>query len=767
MRKIIAFVLCLCLLPVYALAAEDADWIVGVWVASALRVEGAEVSIDEALGEGAFPVMVFHEDGRVLSVSLFDDGDVRSTEAAWEPLAGLAVIDKSLLVLPEEDGTLRLATEGREVILRRATEEEIEPLRGRVELPQTATPAPAADGAYDWLVGVWVVQAATEDGQAVDLEEYMGEGATGMLVFREGGSMTAITIEDDGWFDANEDTWQPFGELAASDDVVIYPGDNGALQAAQEDMTMTLRRATEEEVDFLRSRVALPKALEVAPAESLWFLGTWEYMYSVMEEETEPSSILTQPGDYARVTFQENNVYVSDFCIDGDQGSEELRWEIRDGMIYAGTSIVALLPDGTMKVNESGDILFMRRLEENAAPARRELDATVSAQIAVSSVSGPALVAVDVPEGLGLIYSASPAGRYLLCKAALGKPALYDAQTGTATPLTFNMERSAAGAQLTQETLEKDYLSIIRTIAWSADERYAALVSSGDKALGDLYVLDAQTGEVFAPATWSKDRADNDFGLVAAAAFAPDGTLYFLLETSGEGSLYFGPTLLYACDMTTQATTPVKELPGYVSSVPYLACTPGGDVLTIVSSSEGDHTLLVGAQREDMQRFPIPSTSNIVLHENGMAALRVNEVNTVTSTISFLDLNQPAPAQFTGLVVSGSGSISQLPLLGKDYKEVPGGQMIYQRWRDIRLSVKDGKYLMPLAVAFSPDGKQVLLACTNFNLFLMNLATLRTTPVTVGEGYPNLPVALRWNEDNVITVTDNSGIQRFRLEGVK
>lgn len=632
----------------------------------------------------------------------------------------------------------------------------------------------AAD--YNWLIGMWVMDSATQDGQSLSLEEVMGEDNTGMLVFREGGAMNVITVEDDGEIDIDDDTWQAFGDMAISRNILLYPGDNGLLCAAQEGIILNLRRAVTEEIDALRGFVALPPALEVAPAESLWFLGAWEYLYSVNEGETEKSSMLTQPGDYARVTFQENNVYIADSCMGGQAHREELAWEIRDGVIYAGTTMIALLSDGTMVANESGDLMYFARQVTSAAPAaspRRELDATVTRQAPVSGVSGPRLTYISDP-GMAMIYGVSPSARYTFGTRGLKEPKLVDRETGRETLLTFNAGRSAAGAALTQALVEDDYLRHMKKVAWSADERYAALVYSGtskDNALCDLYVLDTQNGEIFAPAVWSKDRQDDHFGQVQDAAFAPDGTLYFLLETSGEGSRYFGPTMLYACNMDTQATTPVQALPGSVAPYPCLTCTEAGDVLAvtqIMDTKPYTYALLVGAQRENPRQIAIPSTFAIVPGKDDLLALQVVDSNVgASSTVSFLDLRQSDPTLFTGLVISSSGSVSQLPLLLKPYKEVPAGSVVFDRWREIRMGMKENKYLMPLAAAFSPDGKQVLLACSNFSFFLLDLETLQTTPVAPGQNSPKSIAFLHWSDNGLITITGGITSQLYRLEGIE
>ena len=79
--------------------------------------------------------------------------------------------------------------------------------------------AQAAD--YNWLIGMWVMDSATQDGQSLSLEEVMGEDNTGMLVFREGGAMNVITVEDDGEIDIDDDTWQAFGDMAISRNILL------------------------------------------------------------------------------------------------------------------------------------------------------------------------------------------------------------------------------------------------------------------------------------------------------------------------------------------------------------------------------------------------------------------------------------------------------------------------------------------------------------------------------------------------------------------
>lgn len=626
----------------------------------------------------------------------------------------------------------------------------------------------------DWLIGVWTAVSATQDGENMPLDEFLDEGGVAMLVIREDGALVTVEIEGDGEIDAEDSSWEPLGHMAVSEGILMYQESDGTMRATMDGISMTLRRATQEEIDRIAGFVKLPKGCEVKPAESLWFLGTWEYLYSVNEGELDKSSILEQPGDYARVIFQENNVYTADTCVGGQAHCEDLSWKIEDGMIYAGTSVVALLSDGTMKVNESGDLMyFARQAAAPAAPARRELDATVSQQAPVSGVSGPRLTYVSDP-GMAMIYGVSPSARYTFGTRGLKGPKLVDRETGRETLLTFNASRSAAGAALTQALVEDDYLRHLKKVAWSADERYAALVYSGtskDNALCDLYVLDTQNGEIFAPAVWSKDRQDDHFGLVQDAAFAPDGTLYFLLETSGEGSRYFGPTMLYACNMDTQATTPVQELPGSVAPYPCLACTEAGDVLVvtqIMDTKPYTYALLVGAQLENPRQIAIPSTFAIVPGKDDLLALQVVDSNVgASSTVSFLDLRQSDPTLFTGLVISSSGTVSQLPLLLKPYKEVPAGRVVFDRWREIRMGMKENMYLAPLAAAFSPDGTQVLLACSNFSFFLLDLATLQTIPVTPGENSPKSIASLHWSDNGLITITGGATSQLYRLEGLE
>ena len=627
----------------------------------------------------------------------------------------------------------------------------------------------------DWLIGVWTAVSATQDGENMPLDEFLDEGGVAMLVIREDGALVTVEIEGDGEIDAEDSSWEPLSHMAVSDGILMNQESDGTMRATMDGMSMTLRRATLKEIDRIAGFVKLPKGCEVKPAESLWFLGTWEYLYSVNEGELDKSSILEQPGDYARVIFKENNVYTADTCVGGQTHCEDLSWKIEDGMIYAGASVVALLSDGTMKVNERGDVMYFRRGEEEAAaaPARRELDATVSQQAPVSGVSGPRLTYVSDP-GMAMIYGVSPSARYTFGTRGLKGPKLMDRETGRETLLTFNAGRSAAGAALTQALVEDDYLRHLKKVAWSADERYAALVYSGtskDNALCDLYVLDTQNGEIFAPAVWSKDRQDDHFGQVQDAAFAPDGTLYFLLETSGEGSRYFGPTMLYACNMDTQATTSVQELPGSVAPYPCLTCTEAGDVLVvtqIMDTKPYTYALLVGAQRENPRQIAIPSTFAIVPSKDDLLALQVVDSNVgASSTVSFLDLRQSDPTLFTGLVISSSGTVSQLPLLLKPYKEVPAGRAVFERWREIRMGMKENMYLMPLAAAFSPDGTQVLLACSNFSFFLLDLKTLQTTPVAPGQNSPKSIASLHWSDNGLITITGGATSQLYRLEGLE
>ena len=132
-----------------------------------------------------------------------------------------------------------------------------------------------------------------------------------------------------------------------------------------------------------------------------------------------------------------------------------------------------------------------------------------------------------------------------------------------------------------------------------------------------------------------------------------------------------------------------------------------------------------------------------------------------------LDLRQSVPTLFTGLVISSSGTVSQLPLLLKPYKEVPAGRAVFDRWREIRMGMKENMYLMPLAAAFSPDGTQVLLACSNFSFFLLDLATLQTIPVTPGENSPKSIASLYWNDNGLITITGGATSQLYRLEGLE
>ena len=90
MKKSVALLLCLCLLPVYALAA-DTDWLIGVWTAVSATQDGENMPLDEFLDEGGVAMLVIREDGALATVEIEEEGEIDVEDSSWEPLDHMAV----------------------------------------------------------------------------------------------------------------------------------------------------------------------------------------------------------------------------------------------------------------------------------------------------------------------------------------------------------------------------------------------------------------------------------------------------------------------------------------------------------------------------------------------------------------------------------------------------------------------------------------------------------------------------------------------------
>ena len=60
----------------------------------------------------------------------------------------------------------------------------------------------------------------------------------------------------------------------------------------------------------------------------------------------------------------------------------------------------------------------------------------------------------------------------------------------------------------------------------------------------------------------------------------------------------------------------------------------------------------------------------------------------------------------------------------------------------------------------------MLLACSNFSFFLLDLETLQTTPVAPGQNSPKSIGSLHWSDNGLITINGGITSQLYRLEGI-
>ncbi|MBR4082156.1 MAG: hypothetical protein IKK21_10270 [Clostridia bacterium] len=525
-------------------------------------------------------------------------------------------------------------------------------------------------------------------------------------------------------------------------------------------------------------------------AEEPWVIGAWTLVSGVSGGERKDAAALIN-GDGIMV-FDADGTFHAYTLRNGQvvEKSEALLWTMTGRLVVMmdGQATATLQGNGMMRMTGMGEEATLRRATEeelawlsNTAdqPATgstdKERDASVTTQRFEQGVeepeagSGWALTPVDMPAYTAL-HSLSPSGRYAIMELEEHAFALYDLLSGTQTPITYDTARtrSVQDDHQSLEGLEKaGLLYYTGHVAWSPDERYAAVVNMGSTAMiqpyTDLYVLDTETGMVFMPAAWGKDTEmnGNGFGAVVAVTFAPDGTLYALVQESGEvGSgdrvyIHGAPYVIYRCSPNTGETVRVRELTDVQPLTEhFFACSSNGDLM-LLGSSRTDRSrsihLIIGAQ--DPAREKALSLGNhgapdgLVARASGMTALQWYDPRMQgTDTVTLLDMGKPLPPLATGLVVSASGFVSELPLINSRDRNA---RAIQQRWRSIGSDVKEGAHMHIQQSTLSPDGS-LLLAKTNKGIYVMDTLTRVMAPVSCSVAQKDRPLDIQWGGEYVM-----------------
>lgn len=612
-----------------------------------------------------------------------------------------------------------------------------------------------------WVLGVWMLAYGMEEGVRLDAEEFVDEGV-GMVHFLADGTVLSYTVTEREVREDSAMQWTMNGKLVMLDDgITAMLQGNGMMRVRQGTQDLFLRRATEAEAARLTAGTQPPVT------EPALLLGEWAYLYT--EQDGRQTSILVKPDDYAYVIFLADGTYLSRTRIDGEEDESTLRWVVEDGRFLANDCLVVLVDQDTLQVEDPDGVMVLTRVPE--APFVKEQDVLLTdksrergaAEDTPASAGGWLLKQADIlPQGAAL-FSLSPSGRKALLSLSETAYCIWDTATGAQTPITFDTARTRSvqdDHQSLEELAQHELVVDNSQIVWSADERYIAFVRKPSLRvmddLNDLYVIDAATGLVFMPAAWGKDLSGQNFGVVGAVTFAPDGTLYALVHESGKASgadqanLSNSTLILYSCNPDTGAVTRLHQLPGGATGNAVLTCTAQGDLLAL-AMAEGrgasDFALYVGAQHADMKRMVTSrhyQWAGVDVSGSRLAATLQGASLRAPATVCLLDFSQGVPAVAAGLVITASGSVSELAL---PHNDMLGADMLEDRWRDISMAMQREEYMKPVASAFSPDGTKLLIAVEG-GYYMMDLATRKLTPVS----YANLsgvPRKIDWCGDYV------------------
>lgn len=621
-----------------------------------------------------------------------------------------------------------------------------------------------------WVLGAWTMVYGMQDGKRLEPSEIVN-GEAAMLRFDADGTVTSFTVRNGAAaVDGNAVTWTATGKLiTVAGGISVTLQGNGMMRMSGAGQDAFMRRATEEETALLSSGTVE----EETPADHSWLMGEWEYRYAIKGDQS--TSALIDEGDYARVIFSEDGTFTLEAVIAGEAFTSVSQWTYENGLYFGNECPMFLTADGMLQVLEDEEAQYYARPAGKSAPGTREQDVVLTDQLHQQGVeepetgSGWALTLVDMP-ACEALHSLSPSGRYVILELEDHAFALYDLQNGTQKPITYDTARtrSVQDDHQSLEELEKaGLLYYTGHVAWSPDERYAAVVNMGGTAMiqpyTDLYVLDTETGMVFMPAAWGKDTEinGNGFGVVVAVTFAPDGTLYALVQESGEvGSgdrvyIHGAPYVIYRCSPSTGETVRVRELTDVQPLTEHLfACSSDGDLM-LLGSSRADHSssihLIIGAQDPAREKaLPLGNhgaPDSLVVRASGMAALQWFDVRMQgTDTVTMLDLGKPLPPLATGLVVSASGFVSELPLINSRSRNA---RAIQQRWMSIGSDVKAGAHMHIQQSTLSPDGS-LLLAKTNKGIYVMDTLTRVMTPVSCSVALKDRPLDIQWGGDYVM-----------------
>ena len=520
-------------------------------------------------------------------------------------------------------------------------------------------------------------------------------------------------------------------------------------------------------------------------AEEAWVVGVWTMLSGTDDGE---------PIDMAQ-TFGEGCTMMSVFGADGAMMAYSakpgrLTWSAVGKLVTVSDgSKCTRQGNGMMKVVNGPMVgLFRRATDEEIAllpagtgapaaptatpaPAKSGYDIGLNrndrADGAEEKPAGRLALLPGVPEG---VFSVSPDGGYMLLME-FATPKVYNVATQEKVNVSFDTARiaSVADDHESLEALKSDSVSLnSKQIAWSPDGWYAMISDKSNATFmsgaTDLYLLDAQTGLITMPAAWSHDPAKENFGAVWGGAFAPDGTLYFLVSEGGKqlgSSVHMtgAAFVLYTCNPATGKVDRVHELPVKETSGAVIAVAPNGDVivggnLVNAAGEVYDRGLVIGAQRSDMQQvaFPLCTPANVTIGANGMMAVHLTAIrrNSMVSTVALVDLNDIAAAQ-SGLVIPVAGGAAEAVTLSEDEK----------RWQEIYAGVDSGAYARISYAAISPDGTQLFMG-NGSATYVMDVATGQATQLSMdGLSLFGTPQGVQW-QGGVLLL--DAFLSRYALE---
>ena len=177
MKRFLAMLACLALLPLCAFAAEE--WALGTWTMVWWERDEVRFEVSEVLGD-ATGLLEITSDG-TLRKSTVQGGKVHAGEPLpWQDNGRMLTVGASMVVTKQADGLIALASDEGVGFYRPATEEEIALLRGG---------SASMDAA--WLLGEWAYVYSEKQGAV--FSELKQDGDYVRLDFRADGIYASHT----------------------------------------------------------------------------------------------------------------------------------------------------------------------------------------------------------------------------------------------------------------------------------------------------------------------------------------------------------------------------------------------------------------------------------------------------------------------------------------------------------------------------------------------------------------------------------------------